>query len=637
MSTELYSNLENHWNKNGHKPYKKQNINIAGKDECDRIYSNDYYTENIQSEIADALLELIIDYRDDIEPILNYITRYKLLDFYDKFLSKLDILIKEGIVVKDELHNLAISFVKRYDDFEVIKLGLLMLRFSSNEEGLNILKIFSNHNDFIFYSIEGIKGYEKCNSIIFEIAKRSTGYGRVISLSKIEPITLEIKKWIVGDAVNNIFLQEFLVAISFNKIDYVQYFSEEEKTNKMFKILTRNLSLLYELRESFVNSISFELIDIYCGWFKKYKCSFDSLYVMCALFSLFYKVDGESSVIDKLELSKEEEEFIDYEIENFIKSDYTDILKKCIKLKSAEISKIIDVAMALDVYLSFDELISTLEDNPLDISIYNYVMNCGSDKDRSDLIEFALDKINFDKIINTNELINDEDFDEEYIEDYCFLLIIVCMDRNYKDFLKLNLLALKSRYIKTKIEALNNLKSIKDRLDDEAIKEIKLTYEKEIDSYQKKNLRSLLLLLDEETINNEKENLDKYRVKIHVKDIYLTNTWVEKTENIEIIKLRRELYEEDIVYLKVDKNNDTGDKISIFNNDGYFIGYIKSKENIVLKNLMDWGKIIYGKIANISEDYKEIELALYLSYEDVIKEVSNAFNMVIRNPNGYLN
>ena len=57
MSTELYSNLENHWNKNGHKPYKKQNINIAGKDECDRIYSNDYYTENIQSEIADALLE----------------------------------------------------------------------------------------------------------------------------------------------------------------------------------------------------------------------------------------------------------------------------------------------------------------------------------------------------------------------------------------------------------------------------------------------------------------------------------------------------------------------------------------------------------------------------------------------------
>ena len=52
---------------------------------------------------------------------------------------------------------------------------------------------------------------------------------------------------------------------------------------------------------------------------------------------------------------------------------------------------------------------------------------------------------------------------------------------------------------------------------------------------------------------------------------------------------------------------------------------------------MDWGKIIYGKIANISEDYKEIELALYLSYEDVIKEVSNAFNMVIRNPNGYLN
>ena len=31
-------------------------------------------------------------------------------------------------------------------------------------------------------------------------------------------------------------------------------------------------------------------------------------------------------------------------------------------------------------------------------------------------------------------------------------------------------------------------------------------------------------------------------------------------------------------------------------------------ENNILKNLMDWGKIIYGIILNISEDCKEIQI-----------------------------
>ena len=161
MITEIYINLEKHWNKNKYKPYKKQDLNVAGKDECDGIYSNEYFTETMQSEVADGLIELIIDYIEDIAPILNYVNRYKIINFYKKFLLKLDVLIKEEIFLKEEIHNLAVFFIKNYEDFEIIKLGLLMLRFSNNDEGLEILKIFSNHNDFIFYSIEGIKGYER--------------------------------------------------------------------------------------------------------------------------------------------------------------------------------------------------------------------------------------------------------------------------------------------------------------------------------------------------------------------------------------------------------------------------------------------------------------------------------------------
>ena len=93
-----------------------------------------------------------------------------------------------------------------------------------------------------------------------------------------------------------------------------------------------------------------------------------------------------------------------------------------------------------------------------------------------------------------------------------------------------------------------------------------------------------------------------------------------------------------MVYLKRDKENvEDINAIMVLSNEGYLLGYIPKMENNILKNLMDWGKIIYGIILNISEDCNEVQIALYLSYEDVINEVSNAFNMVIKNPIGYLN
>ena len=52
---------------------------------------------------------------------------------------------------------------------------------------------------------------------------------------------------------------------------------------------------------------------------------------------------------------------------------------------------------------------------------------------------------------------------------------------------------------------------------------------------------------------------------------------------------------------------------------------------------MDWGKILYGKINNVSDDYQQIEISIYLSYEDVMREVKDTFDMVTDQSIGYLN
>ena len=52
---------------------------------------------------------------------------------------------------------------------------------------------------------------------------------------------------------------------------------------------------------------------------------------------------------------------------------------------------------------------------------------------------------------------------------------------------------------------------------------------------------------------------------------------------------------------------------------------------------MDWGKILYGQIKSVDEDYMSMEIKVYLCYVDVMREVKDTFNMVTDQSMGYLN
>ena len=637
MVSSIYKKLEKHWESYGYKYYNNQDINLSGKAECDEIYSVERFSKTIQCEFANGLLELLIEFMNDYDSdkILNYIERFKINKYFTEIINKIDILIKESILTKDDITHIGFDLVKEREEHELIKLGLILLKFSNSEEALKILKIYSNHNEFIFYVIEAIKGFNNCNSIIFEIAKVSKGYGRIIAVTNIEPLKEEIKIWLIEESYKNNILESFLVAISFNKVDYVDYFYEQGMSLKKYRCLTNILFIFHDLRENFVKSIYIDIIELYCKYFNKYKYSFKSIYVMCALLSLFYKLEGEESLADNLDLSEDDEKFITLETEEFLSKDYSEVVKNAIEIREEDINKIIDVAISLDIDITFDQLYVRLKENKSELCIYNYIMGYRSEKDKEKLMEFALNNLDFQSIVSGNECIYDEELEVEYVEDYCLFLLVYYMNCKCKNFIKYNLIGLKARYIKTKAEALNNLKKIREKLSDNDIDEIKKIRDCEKDAFSRKALTTFLNSFNEDIKKIKYEDINKYKVVKHVKDIYLTNVTIKAGNSIFI---ESDIEKDDLVYLKRDKENvEDINAIMVLSNEGYLLGYIPKMENNILKNLMDWGKIIYGIILNISEDCNEVQIALYLSYEDVINEVSNAFNMVIKNPIGYLN
>ncbi len=59
------------------------------------------------------------------------------------------------------------------------------------------------------------------------------------------------------------------------------------------------------------------------------------------------------------------------------------------------------------------------------------------------------------------------------------------------------------------------------------------------------------------------------------------------------------------------------------------IGYVPRKENYILSNLLDGGKLLYCRVTeyNLYEDC--IYANVYLSYKDVIETVENSLKMVL--------
>lgn len=94
--------------------------------------------------------------------------------------------------------------------------------------------------------------------------------------------------------------------------------------------------------------------------------------------------------------------------------------------------------------------------------------------------------------------------------------------------------------------------------------------------------------------------------------------------------LEKELEKSKIYYLKREKDNLYDENaIKIVGETGYVIGYVPRKDNYILSNLLDGGKLLYCRVTeyNLDEDY--IYINVYLSYKDVIETVENSLKMVL--------
>ena len=166
---------------------------------------------NVQKEYSDKLEKLIEN------AILSDDPEFPIEDF-DELFSKEKL---RTLSIIDKTQDFITANKDRLPSYLVYRLGEALAFLSNNREavklGLGILEIFSGHdeetidsvmelglcNEFTVFAIWALKSEKNINDLVFELAKKAKGWGRIHAMRFIKPETDEIKIWILNEGIYN--------------------------------------------------------------------------------------------------------------------------------------------------------------------------------------------------------------------------------------------------------------------------------------------------------------------------------------------------------------------------------------------------------------------------------------------------
>ncbi|QQZ63248.1 limonene hydroxylase [Paenibacillus sonchi] len=95
-----------------------------------------------------------------------------------------------------------------------VKFGIAMLGLFQNEQEKDLLLTLGRHEEFTLYAAVAIhNGMEDSNQVLFELAQRVHGWGKIHIVERLEPASQEIKDWLLRQGCRNSVMNEYLACI----------------------------------------------------------------------------------------------------------------------------------------------------------------------------------------------------------------------------------------------------------------------------------------------------------------------------------------------------------------------------------------------------------------------------------------
>nr|UWI49287.1 HIRAN domain-containing protein [Clostridioides difficile] len=576
-----------------------------------------------QVELANNLVESILNiYRSESNKIdlLEEYSHKSLICYFEIFMKKINALIKEKIIDEKWLYQLTKDLIYTSESNEYVKLGLVLSENYLDVENIReVVDTFSKSGEYIFYLSNTIKKLEFYNTYLFNLSRISTGSIKVFAIVNMENLDSKITSYLIEEGYKDQKYEGLLMSYIISTVDLSEYLErrdlDKDKVNNLAHLIC---NYLLSVEFKYIGN-KVELVNQFLPIVASYGTSFDSLY---SIFLIAVGVLEDDKVsCDKVEFKKE--------MNNVLLSEkWKSIFFKALNEADGKTEDMIKMSEIYDVRLSFSDLLPYLNKDIRDFEVYWHISKKGSESCKLKLLGFFEKTFKIEELTGKMEDIEKNKLTQEYYDDMLFFIVLKGSKSLYPEGKNLSLKGIFGNINEVRKESINILKRYRERLSLEEMQIVKEAYEKEKNIKLKDELRRLLY----ESNNLKKEFIDTKKIKVnaHGKDIYLVSVAVAGSRFRNREYLEKELEKSKLYYLNREKDNLYDENaIKIVGETGYVIGYVPRKDNYILSNLLDGGKLLYCRVTeyNLDEDY--IYINIYLSYKDVIETVENSLKMVL--------
>ncbi|AOR23998.1 HIRAN domain-containing protein [Clostridium taeniosporum] len=641
----IYEDLKGFYHDKPGVTFSYQDFEITGLREFKVLYNKiKPLKKNQRVKLGNELIDLLIDYirepkKEVFENIKGYMALNPVSDYYEEFIKSFKALIESFKQFKDDLTLFLKKLIFEGNSHDEIKLGLMMsctIKINNIEE---VLRVLSISNEYIFYVIKVYETMNNCNERVFYLAQNSRGYGKAICVHELQPVSNEIIEWLILYGLEDNFGYLESLEYSMLSVNLLKYLKSGRINESNIRLLSKSFSVLFS--EYAVNDIE-NGINVCFEYFKLVNMYGKDIYSLYGVISGIYSIDtfifqeyGFDSIDKITSIVPQYDKLCDLAGEIYIKSIWGKVILKEIGNIDLDIEVLVEAMEKTNFEISNDEFIGLLERDYTNPALYRYGLEKGNKELKKSIYDAAYNRLPMKDICNREkETIDLDDLIIKPMYHLCFYFLVkgIEYDELPKEYKRINFDALNASLVETYKLATNNLIKIKDEFskEDKKFIEEKLTEE---------SLKNSLLSLIDSGSNKKREYMEINIQKIipHVKDIYLMSTYIDDIRYRDLSVIKNINLEEEMLYLFRDNGNPYDENaIKIVTKQGYVLGYIPRRYNLIIKNMIDNGKYFYALISKVSGDFEKIDIMIYLSYKDVIDEITNTMSLLYNKKGKYL-
>jgi len=137
-----------------------------------------------------------------------------------------------------KLIEFAYNLAKTSDNTELVKLGISLLGLfdlGKHEGFRGVAAVLSLYDEFTLFSVVAASNWTDGNELIFWIAKRVDGWGKIHAVERLKPETDEIRDWILREGCSNYVMDAYLGLTCAAKGDLISVLRQDTIDDELFE------------------------------------------------------------------------------------------------------------------------------------------------------------------------------------------------------------------------------------------------------------------------------------------------------------------------------------------------------------------------------------------------------------------